>query len=208
MRDPGRVAVVAVDVQHDFCHPDGAMARLGADVSANERLVTALPPALAAWRARDVPVLAVRQVSSVDTTSPARRARCVALGRAVDAVCGEGTWGAELHADAGFTESDREVVKHRYSAFVDTTLPVLLRSVGVDTVVVVGTAVNVCVDATVRDAYMRDLHVLIARDLVGWTDESLATPALRNLGRHFADLDTAAGITAMLDEGRLVAATP
>lgn len=198
-----RWALLAVDVQNDFCDPAGAMARLGADVSANQAMVARLAGVLPTLRAAGVPVTAVRQVTAPRTTSAARRRRMVALGRDPYAVCREGTWGAELHPDAGFTDDDTVLTKHRYSAFVDTALPLLLRSAGVGGVIVAGTAANVCVDSTVRDAFMRDYEVIVVPELVGWTDERLARPALVNLGRHFATLLPLDDLLTAVRSGRL-----
>ena len=60
--------------------------------------------------------------------------------------------------------------KHRYSAFVDTGLDVILRNKGIKTVVLVGVATNVCVESTARDAAMRDFYVVVAADGVGVRD--------------------------------------
>ena len=58
------------------------------------------------------------------------------------------------------------VIKHRYSAFVDTRLETLLRSNGIETLVVTGTATMACVESTVRDAMMRDYDVVVPREAV------------------------------------------
>ncbi|MFA9432050.1 cysteine hydrolase family protein [Egicoccus sp. AB-alg2] len=194
---------MAIDVQNDFCDPSGALARLGADVSANEAMVDALARTLPGLREVGFGITAVRQVTSLRTTSPARRRRMAALGRDPLAVCAEGSWGAELHPGAGFSDADQVIEKHRYSAFVDTALPLLLRSARADGIIVVGTAANVCVDSTVRDAFMRDFEVIVVPELVGWTDQRLGRPAIDNLGRHFATLMDADDLLSAVRHGQL-----
>ena len=81
-------------------------------------------------------------------------------------ICATGTWGAEYYRVQP-TNDDCEVVKHRYSAFVGTTLEVILRSLARQTVVVTGVTTNVCVESTVRDAYMRDYRPLLVEDCTG-----------------------------------------
>lgn len=56
----------------------------------------------------------------------------------------------------------------------------------IQTTVLIGTAANGCVDATARDAAQLDYDVVIARDLTGYSDATLAASALQNLDRHFA----------------------
>lgn len=186
MVSAGRTAVVVVDMQHDFCHPDGAMAQLGFDVSANESIVEPLANFLDRARGAGVSVIYLRQSASDWTSSPARRARAEAMGRSANAVCATGSWGAEIHAALAPHDDDLVIDKYRYSGFVGGALELVLRSREVDTVVVVGTAANVCVDSTARDAFMRDFSVVVARDLVGHTRRDLAEAALENLGIYFA----------------------
>lgn len=76
--------------------------------------------------------------------------------------------------------------KYRYSAFFGSSLDQVLRSGQIQTVVLVGTAANGCVDSTARDAAQLDYDVLIARDLTGHTDAALANASLQNLDRYFA----------------------
>lgn len=186
-----RTAVLVVDLQNDFCDPDGAMGRLGADVGANVEVVRKVVPFLAAARRAGCLIVFVRQIADELTTSPARRARMATMGRTSQTVCASGTWGAELHPALTIEAGDVVIDKTRYSAFVGTPLDLVLRSQGRDHVVVVGTAANVCVDSTARDAYMRDYHVIVPRDLVGHTKGHLADAALENLAIYFADVTTA-----------------
>jgi nicotinamidase-related amidase len=86
-------------------------------------------------------------------------------------VCRAGTPGEEF---CGIEPWVGEVVlrKHRYSAFVDTGLDVILRQHGVKSVVIVGVVTNVCVESTARDAAMRDFYVVVAEDAVGVRDSA------------------------------------
>jgi ureidoacrylate peracid hydrolase len=182
---PGRTALLVIDMQQDFCAPDGAMAGLGADTSVNAEVAGRLPAFVDAARAAGSLVVWVRQVARPDLVSPARRARAAAMGRSAMTVCAEGSPGTALADGLVPVEGDVQLEKWRYSAFVGTPLHNLLRATGRDHVVVCGTAANVCVDSTIRDAYMADLEVTMLTDLVGWTREDLARPAIENLQFYF-----------------------
>ncbi|GAA0364947.1 cysteine hydrolase [Micromonospora gifhornensis] len=193
MKHPAqRTAVLVIDMQNDFCSPAGAMAALGADVQVNAALAGRLPNFLD--RARDAGCLVVwvRQAAHEQLVSPARRARAEAMGRSPLSVCAAGSWGAELADGLRPEPGDCHLEKTRYSAFVGTPLHNLLRAHGRDHVVVVGTAANVCVDSTIRDAYMADLATTMPTDLVGWTRADLAEAAIRNLGFYFCETTTSA----------------
>jgi nicotinamidase-related amidase len=59
---------------------------------------------------------------------------------------------------------DYFVLKPKHSAFFSTTLDLLLRYLGVETLVIGGFAGNICVFFTANDAYMRDLRLLVPAD--------------------------------------------
>ncbi|TDB99961.1 cysteine hydrolase [Micromonospora fluostatini] len=187
---PQRTAVLVIDMQNDFCAATGAMATLGADVRRNADVARRLPDFLPRARAAGCLVVWVRQAAHDQLVSPARRARAEAMGRDPLSVCAAGSWGAELADGLHPEPGDCHLEKTRYSAFVGTPLHNLLRAHGRDHVVVVGTAANVCVDSTIRDAYMADLAATMPTDLVGWTRADLAEPAVRNLGFYFCETTT------------------
>lgn len=187
-----RTAVLVIDMQNDFCSPAGAMAALGADVQVNAAVAGRLPRFLDRARHAGCLVVWVRQAAHEQLVSPARRARAEAMGRSPLSVCAAGSWGAELAEGLRPEPGDCHLEKTRYSAFVGTPLHNLLRAHGRDHVVVVGTAANVCVDSTIRDAYMADLATTMPTDLVGWTRADLAEAAIRNLGFYFCETTTSA----------------
>ena len=102
-------------------------------------------------------------------------------------------WGAPLHAlDPGLEVSKGDLVlpKYRFSAFVRTPhdLESVLRARGVDTVIVTGTATNVCVESTVRDAMMRDFRVFMPHDAVAAPQPEAHLAGLRSVMQSFADV--------------------
>lgn len=182
---PDRIAVVVIDMQQDFCSPSGAFGRAGMDISANERIVQPLNAFVETMRDSGALVVWVRQVISPRHMSPAIMRR---LRRAPERLelCVQGTAGAELAEGLRVDPADAMVEKFRYSAFFGSSLDQILRSSGMQTTILVGTAANGCVDSTARDAAQLDYDVVLARDLIGYSDAALASSALQNLDRHFA----------------------
>jgi ureidoacrylate peracid hydrolase len=76
----------------------------------------------------------------------------------------EGAPSAELHDRLEVAPTDVIVNKPRYGAFSGTDLELLLRSHGVDTVVISGIATNICCETTAREAAQRDFRVLFLSD--------------------------------------------
>lgn len=62
--------------------------------------------------------------------------------------------------------------KRNYSSFFETGLELLLRTLGVDTVVITGLHTHMCCRHTAADAFMRGFHVIGAEDcLNAFTEE-------------------------------------
>ena len=68
--------------------------------------------------------------------------------------CREGSWGADFFDGIAPRANERVVIKHRYSAFINTDLNTILKAKGIESVLLTGVATNVCVESTMRDAFM------------------------------------------------------
>lgn len=182
---PARVAVIVIDMQQDFCSPSGAFGQAGVDISANRRIVRPANAFVETMRTAGALIVWVKQATSARHLSPAILRRMRRAPERLE-LCKPGTPGAELAQGLEVDASDAVIEKFRYSAFIGSSLDQVLRSNGIQTVVLTGTAANGCVDTTARDAAQLDYDVVIARDLTGYSDAMLASAALENLDRHFA----------------------
>ena len=182
--DPKTTALVVVDVQNDFCHGDGLIAGLGADVTAAQEMVPRLM--LLVDRAREVgaTVIWLQLVNAEYTTSVVAHDQRRRTRPGTDLICKAGSWGAELYRVEP-VDGEPVVVKRRYSPFVDTEFELILRSRGIRTLVVTGVATNVCVESTARDAYMRDYYVVLVDDCSAAYDPAGHAATLRNVDDHF-----------------------
>ncbi len=75
-----------------------------------------------------------------------------------------GTKGAEVIPELRLCEKDYVVPKRRYSAFFRTDLDLLLKELGVDTVILTGLHTHMCVRHTAADAYQLGYDVVVAKD--------------------------------------------
>jgi ureidoacrylate peracid hydrolase len=98
--------------------------------------------------------------------------------------CRPGTWGAELFEVAP-REGEPIVIKHRYSAFINTRLDSILRTYKIETLITTGVATNVCVESTARHGYMLDYHVVFPTDCSAAYISAAHEGTLDNIGRHF-----------------------
>ncbi|HEX5703092.1 MAG TPA: isochorismatase family cysteine hydrolase [Pyrinomonadaceae bacterium] len=78
---------------------------------------------------------------------------------------------------------DYFVLKPRHSGFYSTTLDLLLKHLGVETVILAGFTADICILFTANDAYMRDYRLVIPADCVASQDETENQRALKFMER-------------------------
>lgn len=114
-------------------------------------------------------------------------------------MCQQGDWGFELCPGIGPQNSSHEIIirKHRYSGFVNTELDLILRSRGIQTVVMTGVATNVCVESTARDAFMRDYFVVLLQDCCATYSKEEQEATLKNIDTYFGEVVSSKELAAL-----------
>jgi nicotinamidase-related amidase len=79
-------------------------------------------------------------------------------------VIDDGAESAALHPGLDVQAGDIHLKKPRFGAFHGTDLELILRSRGINSLILGGIATNVCVDTTAREASVRDYHVHVLSD--------------------------------------------
>ena len=175
--DPRHAALVVVDMQRDFCKPGGAFERLGISISMYPEMIPRLARLVDGARAAKVLVVYLLMTVLPDraSESPAQ----IRFNMRMHLSQGEGeplrytedgSEGQKLIEELTVEDGDLVVKKYRSSAFWGTNLDMLLRSNGVQTVIVSGCTTEGCVESTARDAMFNDYYVVIADDCVASDD--------------------------------------
>jgi isochorismate hydrolase len=110
----------------------------------------------------------------------------------------EGTLDSEIHPELAPRERDKVVTKHRYSAFFDTDLETVLRTLKVEDLCICGVMTNMCCESTARDAYCRDYWTFFPADATGAPTEAMHQASLMNLAYGFARVTTTDDIIRQL----------
>jgi ureidoacrylate peracid hydrolase len=159
---PHNCAVVLVDLQNDFCQPQGAWGKIVTDPDLAKR-VEAIQSFLPAARSAGVPVLFLRTIYNRWTISPPIQEWWEALG--TGPVCMEGSSGADFY-QVRPQEKDRVVNKYRASGFMETDLDLTLRAKEVQTVLMGGVGVWGGFFDTARDAIAKNYYVFLLEDCI------------------------------------------
>ncbi len=152
-------ALVVIDMQKDYCVPGGIIDRLGGDVSGSAALAVRLQDFLDKARPLVELTVFIRTEIPAGLRSPALTEQYARTPLKREVAADLGDWYGVQPA-----ETDRVVTKQRYSPFVDAPFPAMLRAARIETLVVTGVTTEVCVESTVRDAFMRDYSVIVASD--------------------------------------------
>ncbi len=98
-----------------------------------------------------------------------------------------GSRGTEIMPELGPEPGDYVIDnKRRLSAFHGTDLEIILRSLGVETIVLIGVNTNTCVQCTAFDAFNRDFGVVVVADCVhSMYGDDLHVFGLQNIARAF-----------------------
>jgi len=181
--DPRYAALIVVDVQNDFVSPEGSAGKRGDDVGAAMAMIPNLTGLIDQARKVGFTVVYIRTTHS-DWTDTASWIYRTSQKSGLN-TCREGTWGAEFYDGIAPLPSERVVIKHRYSAFINTDLNTVLKARGIQSILVCGVATNVCVETTARDGYMYDYYVTMIDDCSAAYDAKLHMSTLENIRRHF-----------------------
>jgi ureidoacrylate peracid hydrolase len=153
---PGGAALLVIDLQNDFLHPEGVRGRLGYSLlTEGERgsIIEKNQALCQAARAAGRPVIFARVGARKDNLD---RAWAQAIRRELPIADDEnylleGSWGAEVVEGVDVDDNDFQVTKKGNSAFGFTPLHRILRNLNVTTCIVSGGAVHGCIEATVRE---------------------------------------------------------
>ena len=152
-----------------------------AQMSGYDERVARIADLVDAFRAAGLPVIWSQEVHRPDLAD---------IGRELDGSegvhCVLGAPGTEIVAELQPRPDEHFIQKRRYSVFHGTDLEIVLRGMGVRTLVLVGMLTNVCVHYTFVDAHQHDYAVRVVTDCVsGSSDEAhhAALEAMRYLQR-------------------------
>ncbi len=205
--DLSRTAVAVIDMQNDFCHPDGWLAGIGVDVAPAREPIEPLRRLLPALRGAGVPVLWVNWGNRPDrlNLSPALHHVYDPLGQGTGLgsslpgsgakVLEAGSWAAAVVEELTVEPSDICVDKFRMSGFWDTPLDSILRNLGVTTLLCAGVNVDQCVLCTLQDANFLGYDCILLEDCSATTSPPFCTEAtLYNVRQCFGFTASSTGL--------------
>lgn len=182
LRDPRRTALLVVDMQNDFLLPGAPVCTPG-----GLELVPLIAGLAREARRAGFPVVFTQEMHRADLSD-------FGIELAFEPPhCLEGTSGPDLVAGLEPEPGDVRIkAKRRYDAFLDTDLDLVLRTRGVENLLVAGVCTDICVISTVYHARNLDYRVFLMRDAVAGTTPERHEAAIACMEHVFAHVGTAA----------------
>ncbi len=177
--DPGKTALLVIDMQKFFLDPDSPSFTCG-----GLAVLPKIKELIESFRAKGAPVIFTRHVHH-----PSHNDAGI-MGWWWEGMCLEGSPESEIHDDLAPLPLEKVIFKHRYSAFYNTDMETVLRCLNIKDLVITGLMTNMCCDSTARDAYFRDYRVFFPADGNGSIIEEMHLATLLNLAFGFAYVTT------------------
>ncbi|MEP4717071.1 MAG: isochorismatase family cysteine hydrolase, partial [Nitratireductor sp.] len=161
---PATTALLTIDLQNDFLHPEGAYGRAGQGAES----ILALPDRIAPLKSA-LTKAGGTYISAQFTLVPGRDDEPLIAAHLKKLrpflTKGDFTPGGFGHALVDtLAPADFTIEKVAYSAFYQTRLEYVLRAMKIDTLIIGGIVTNGGVASTVRDAHLRDIHTVLLSD--------------------------------------------
>jgi len=177
-------ALIIIDMQNGFLNPESPLCIQGAKAT-----VPACAEVIAACRARGVPVVFVNRAYRADGSDVEHTRRAVWAGGGKPLTPGStGPLSVENPPEFGREAGDYEIIKPRYSAFFQTPLDLLLRRLGVDTVILTGTTTPNCIRTTCYDAISLDYSVVVLEDCCSSNSDAIQEANLLDMANVGAEI--------------------
>jgi ureidoacrylate peracid hydrolase len=190
--DPNRCALLVIDMQNDFVSPGGYSHRQGKPCEPMQAIIPNIQSLLYGLpkEVKRIYIVTAREPDGSDChwrfhKILPKQVHHSHEGQRVECNVLRGTWGAEIVDPLKPGPEDHIFCKRRNSAFYQTDLEMCLRCWGIDTLIFTGVAAEICVETTLRDAFIRDFDIVAVSDAIASWDTEAFQAMLRLTAQNF-----------------------
>jgi len=204
--DKGKLALLVVDMQNMFVHPEGVFASRGVDLSGARKLIEPVKEIARACREIGIPVIYARHTFRPDFCDRSkiylevmylRQGTEEAQARSLVRDSWDSAIVDELTPNSGDIIIDS---KHLFSCFYHTDLDLVLRNLGIETILFTGVTTSICVETSIKDAFHRGFRCILVDDCTWEKVPEMETASKTVIAMHFGYLTSSKDVLAALAE--------
>ena len=210
--DLARTAIVVVDMQNAFMSPGGLFDESDLPIAGSQSVIAPSRRLLDGARAAGVAVVYLKMSYNADMSNAGgpdspnwhketgmvlMRNRPEAWGKFIT----EGTWDEQIVDELAPVDGEPVVRKQRYSGFAGTSLDHVLKTLGAKYLLFIGGATNICVGATLMDAFFLYYWPILVEDACYSQCPPVAVEgAIWNVENLYGWVTTIDGVLALVGE--------
>lgn len=194
--NPSHTALIVIDMQNDFCSPDGLMARMGKDVSQMDKLVAGIHSLIEVCENRGIPALYTQQIYDRTKLNNLQKEQYDLDGKMI--TCDIDGTGWKFY---GFNPPEDQVYeKYSYNIFANKRLVEKLQVSHIKTLIITGVSTQICVETAIRNGFDLGYKIVVPGDLIGTTssDPTIQERTLSLVKKTYGTVSNLVEITTTL----------
>ena len=189
--DSRTAALLVIDLQNAFIHDQGTLGVSGVDTKRLSAIVPVLGELIPRCLAGGSTVFWTVEEHFAADASRARKKLAGHTSRRKQVSALAGTWDEEIVDELkplAAVNPAYVIRKHRFGAFYETRLEMMLKMLGTRTLFVAGTTTNACVETSIREAYLRDFDVVALNDCISGVNGDWEETAKKVWKQYFCEI--------------------
>jgi nicotinamidase-related amidase/catechol 2,3-dioxygenase-like lactoylglutathione lyase family enzyme len=195
-------ALLVIDMQNAFLHDEGTLGVSGLDTARLSKIVEPVGSLVRRFQDSGLPVIWTQQEHLEADAGRSRKRLASHTARRKQVSALRGSWDQDIVDELKPLLDHQQsyvVRKHRFGAFFETRLEMLLKMLGTQSLFVVGATTNACVETSIREAYLRDFDVVAVTDCISGVNERWEETAKEVWRQYFCEPADSAAVGEWLD---------